>query len=195
MSGIHPLFIALTQAAASFWSKAVRRRVLHFFQVPSRGIVFASDLLNRASAPSPDGEFQLHPHYRTQRPIDELLRKIRPGLDEFVTEKYASEIETILRQWQSGLLKSPRNFQSIKESLAPMFRGSTPKATRSRIVRSTAPVEVRQSVFDNDQSISAQEFVPALKGSMEALEQLITADLQVGEHPRRWRGPDYSRPL
>jgi tetratricopeptide (TPR) repeat protein/peroxiredoxin len=40
-------------------------------------------------------------------------------------------------------------------------------------------VEVRQSVFDNDQSISAQEFVPALKGSMEALEQLITADLQV----------------
>ena len=79
MSGIHPLFIALTQAAVSFWSKAVRRRVLHFSNSFEGHSLFASDLLNFPPAFSPDGGFQLHPHYRTRRPIDELLRKIRPA--------------------------------------------------------------------------------------------------------------------
>src|SRR5260370_18831442 len=72
--------------------------------------------------PAPSNvEFRLHPHYRTPRPLDALLLKTQAGLDDFVTEKYADQIASILAQWSSDLLQSPQDVSTIKKPLLPNF--------------------------------------------------------------------------
>jgi hypothetical protein len=41
--------------------------------------------------------------------LADILRRVAPGSDEYVTEKYASEIETILSLWSRDLVQSPQN--------------------------------------------------------------------------------------
>src|ERR1700680_9123 len=81
--------------------------------------------LDSADAASSNGEFHLHPHYRTPRPLDALLLQTQAGLDDFVTEKYADEIAAILAQWSSGLLRSRQDVSAIEKVLLPNFSGSS----------------------------------------------------------------------
>src|SRR4029077_4931696 len=37
-------------------------------------------------------DLRFTPHYPTKSPLDDVLRKVVPGTDEYVTEKYAFEI-------------------------------------------------------------------------------------------------------
>jgi hypothetical protein len=68
--------------------------------------------------------FHLHPHYRTERPLDSTLLKVQAGLDDFITEKYADQIAAILAKWSASLLQSPRETQAIAKVLAADFSGS-----------------------------------------------------------------------
>ena len=45
-------------------------------------------------------DFRLKPSYPARSPLEDVLRRVPAGSDEFVTEKYASEIEMILRNWE-----------------------------------------------------------------------------------------------
>src|SRR3974377_716706 len=65
------------------------------------------------SAPSPHprtaDEMQIHPQYRVKLGIEDVLRKVPAGLDQFVNEKYQDEISAVLEQWAAQLLASPRD--------------------------------------------------------------------------------------
>src|SRR5215470_13812736 len=58
-------------------------------------------LLPHPSAPF--SEFRITPHYPSKSPLDDVFRLIAPGLDEYVTEKYAHEIMPLLSAWSEGL--------------------------------------------------------------------------------------------
>src|SRR5215475_5694853 len=49
-----------------------------------------------AAAPA---DIRFSPHYPKQPPIEDVLRYLRPGLDEFVNEKYAEQVEAALSGW------------------------------------------------------------------------------------------------
>ena len=63
---------------------------------------------------SRDGEFHLHPHYRTEAPLDAVLAKIDAGLDDFATEKVHDRIAPILAGWSADLRRDPPRFQSVE---------------------------------------------------------------------------------
>ena len=69
-------------------------------------------------------DYRLTPHYRAKSPLDDVLLQVQPGFDQFVTEKYAEEVESVLAAWTVGLKQSPRDFGPIRDSLAPDFRGT-----------------------------------------------------------------------
>ena len=48
----------------------------------------------------------------------------RPGSDEFVTEKYAFEIEALLQQWSQTLRASARDLSALAKSLDPSIEAS-----------------------------------------------------------------------
>ncbi len=44
-------------------------------------------------------DVRLTPHYPTKSPLEDVLRLVAPGSDEYVTERYAFEIGAQLNQW------------------------------------------------------------------------------------------------
>src|SRR5208282_3140818 len=68
--------------------------------------------------PTPE-DYRLTPHYPQGAPLDEVIRKVRPELDVFPTEKYAEEIEAILARWGEALRQAPSSFEPLEASLLP----------------------------------------------------------------------------
>src|ERR1700733_7149390 len=61
----------------------------------------------------PLSDVRLTPHYPARSPLEDVLRLVAPGADEFVTEKYAFEIGTLLDQWSKALRASATDFSAL----------------------------------------------------------------------------------
>jgi Flp pilus assembly protein TadD/peroxiredoxin len=127
---------------------------------------------------SANPEFQLHPHYRAQRPLDATLLKTQAGLDDFITEKYADQIAAILAEWSKGLLQSPQNIQAIDKVLASDFSAASLRPAESRLVRSGV-IEVHQNNFPSQTRLGREAFLRELQAAMSNFAQITTAEFQV----------------
>ncbi len=145
---------------------------LRGFAVPSRHALDSPD------AASLNCEFHLHPHYRIPRPLDALLLKTQASLDEFVTEKYADEIATILARWSSALLKSSQDVSAVEKVLAPNFSGSSLRPAESRVVRPGPAIEVRHNTFNSDTALGREAFLRELRSALGNYSRILTAEFQ-----------------
>jgi tetratricopeptide (TPR) repeat protein/thiol-disulfide isomerase/thioredoxin len=144
-----------------------------------RGLAFPSLFaLDRADKPSA-GEFHLHPRYRSPLPpLDAIFSKVKAGSDDFITEKYADEIQTILMNWSSALRTSAQDLDLIDRVLAPLFSGSSLRASKARPVRSGA-IEVHRNEFSQQEVISKDAFLQELRSALGSFSQILTAEFQV----------------
>jgi len=135
-------------------------------------------LASRVGLPAPPG-FQLHPRYRNERPLDATLRLVEPGLDEFVTEKYAQIISGILARWSESLRKSPAGIEAFEAALAADFSGGSFQPAQSRAVRSDSWLEVHQNGFDAGESLDRESFLRRMKSSFGSFSRVLTAEFQI----------------
>ena len=126
-----------------------------------------------------DSGFQLRPHYRNERPLDATLAKVQAGLDEFVTEKYADQIATILDQWKATLLRSPREVAALAKTLTGDFSGVSLQPTASRVVRSGSLIEVRIIRFSGEGVLGADAFLRSLQSYLSSFSGILIADFQI----------------
>jgi tetratricopeptide (TPR) repeat protein/peroxiredoxin len=124
-------------------------------------------------------EFHLHPHYRSQRPLDATLIKVQTGLDAFVTEKYHDQIAAILAEWSSSLLRSPSGTQSIEKNLAPDFSGTSLKPVDSQLSRPGPVLQVYRNKFSPQANLGRDAFLRELQSAMNILSKIMTAEFQV----------------
>src|SRR5580698_6070703 len=88
--------------------------------------LFGSLKTNPAQSPSfPFTDIRLTPHYPAKSPLADILQLVAPGSDEYVTEKYAAEIGSILDQWSKNLRASAHDLSAITKSLAPSIKASS----------------------------------------------------------------------
>ncbi|MGA7377254.1 MAG: CRTAC1 family protein, partial [Candidatus Sulfotelmatobacter sp.] len=127
---------------------------------------------------SSNGEFYLHPHYRAERPLDNTLLKVQPGLDGFISEKYHDQIALILADWSSGLLQSPLQVQAIEKVLSAEFAGSSMIPIESRLVRTGPPIEIHQDKFLAP-DLGRDAFLQAWRSSLSVFSKVVTAEFQV----------------
>jgi tetratricopeptide (TPR) repeat protein len=128
---------------------------------------------------SPDNEFHVHPHYRSQVPLDALLLKAKAGLDNFVTEKYADQLAAILAEWTSNLLQSPQQLQAIERALSPNFEGTSSRPSESRLIRSAPPLEICQNRFRHETTLGRDAFLREFRSSLSPFSKIVTAEFQV----------------
>ena len=131
------------------------------------------------SAPSAVAGYQLHPHYRSERPLDATLSKGQPGLDDFITEKYADQIAAILAEWSAAMLRSPRETSEIGKVLADNFSGTSLKPLDSRVVRSNAGIEVRKNKFAAQTSLGRDAFLQVWQSAFSGYSRIVTAEFQI----------------
>jgi hypothetical protein len=151
-----------TLIPARLWSSSFA------FGTPLRG-----DLSSQRSG------FYLHPHYRSERPLDATLKRVQPGSDAFVLEKYADQLLGVLEQWSATLLQAPHEIVAIANNLDSNFSGASPKPAESRIVRSAPPVEVRQNKFGNQPRLAREAFLAAWQSSLSAFSKIEVAEFQI----------------
>jgi tetratricopeptide (TPR) repeat protein/thiol-disulfide isomerase/thioredoxin len=130
------------------------------------------------AVPSP-AEFHLHPHYRSQTPLDAVLLKAHAGLDEFITEKYTDQIAAVLSRWSAELLRSTQELTTVEQSLAASFRGASLRPSDSRVLRPGPVVEAQRLRFASDLLLQNDLFLQELRSSLSSFSAMVTADLQV----------------
>jgi tetratricopeptide (TPR) repeat protein len=127
---------------------------------------------------SPD-EFQVHPLYRVPRGIEEILRKVPAGFDEFVTEKYQDDIAAVFREWSSQLLQSPQNTAALENIFSADFSSESPKASVWKPVYEGHPLQVCKGEFAGEAMLRRDEFLREWRSSVNAFSKIITAEFQV----------------
>jgi tetratricopeptide (TPR) repeat protein len=107
-----------------------------------------------------------------------MLRQAQPGFDDYSTEKYASQIESVLAQWGAEWLRSPQSIRAVANVLSPTFAGCSFKPVESRIVRSEV-VEVRENKFAAQAINGAEKALAELRASLANFSNIVTAKFQV----------------
>ena len=135
--------------------------------------------LNLRPEDAAGANFQLHPHYRMQRPLDATLLKVNPELDDFISEKYAARLERTLAQWSAALLNSPQDTRAIEQTLAKNFAGPSLRSSESKLVRSSSGLQVWKNKFEVLPSVDKAAFLPALRGALQIFSKILTAEFQI----------------
>jgi tetratricopeptide (TPR) repeat protein len=142
--------------------------------------ITSNEFLVPAQSPlSADAGFQLHPHYRSDRPLDTTLHQVQAGLDGFIAEKYADQIAAIFAEWSTGLLKSAPVTQLLGKHLADDFLGTSLQPSESRVLRSSSALEVRQNRFASQAVLGREAFLHDLQVSLSAFSKIVTAEFPI----------------
>jgi tetratricopeptide (TPR) repeat protein len=110
--------------------------------------------------------------------LDATLLKAKASRDQFVSEKYADQLGTILAEWSSGIRHSPRTFAAIEQMLTANFSGASLNAIEVKALRSGV-VEVQQRTFAQASSLSREAFIAELRSVLAVFSSVITADFQI----------------
>ena len=141
---------------------------------------FAPGFLASGVALPGESGFQLHPHYRAKLQVENLFPKTDAGLDQFVTEKYAERMESILAEWSAALRTAgPDDTRAIERAISNNFLGAAVKATGSQVIRSHAPLEVRRNRFSDQASLRSEIFLHELRSRLTDFSSILVAEFQV----------------
>ena len=146
---------------------------------------FAGPLLSRTLAAAglvdtlPLADTRFVPHYPARSPLADVIALVAPGSDEYITEKYAVEIESILRGWALKLVESPRAISSLGLSLDPAINASTLAVSNKTTLRSAFGIDVFRRQFAPDLAQGRNSCVQSLQRWLEQPEKIETAEFEI----------------
>ena len=116
---------------------------------PLHGLTLWRDALSPADASTPwlNGT-RYTPHYPVSSPLEDVLRHVTPGLDEFVTERYAFEIGSILDGWASLLKRGGAG--RLEPYVADSVLACSLKPSHKAVLRHAHGVECIERTFSPD---------------------------------------------
>ena len=108
---------------------------------------------------SPDADLPLHlsdvrlvPHYPKKSDLEEVLRLVPPGSDEYVTEEYAFAIQAVLDGWSGALRASARNQATLAAMLGPAIQAASLEAADTT-VRNSQGLQIVRRTFAGAPSV------------------------------------------
>src|SRR5438552_18744000 len=119
-------------------------------------------------------DVRLTPHYPAKSPLDDVLRLLVPGSDEFVSEKYALEIGLELRDW-SAALRNGLGANAVEKFLDPAVQGARLGAAKEVVVRSGFGLEVLRRRFSGEVIEGRERFVAEVKNYFLTFSSVETA--------------------
>ena len=147
---------------------------LVFLPAPLR--LFGSELASRAEFPFSD--YQLVPHYPTKSPLDDVISLAMPGTDQFISEKYAFEIEEKLKAWADELRRGAANVDSLGRLCAEQVRGSDFSSATEHLTRKRYGINCSARDYKAT-ALEGGVFLRNFHGYFASLLPLIAAEFQV----------------
>jgi len=151
-----------------------------FLAAPFQGLPFPRNFAPYDTWLSPPSEnFHVTPHYPSPSPLDDILRLVAPGLDQFITEKYAAEIAEHLDAWSKALKSSPSDTSVFAEFVAPSIEATSMHPRQEIPRRSSGGIEVLRRLFDPTTAPGRDQFLQSLAGYVGSLGRIVTAEFQI----------------
>ena len=86
---------------------------------------FSSRMFEELGPSFPLSDFRFKPHYPAKSPLDDILRYVEPGSDEYETEKYAAEIAQRLEEWGRELRSGRSRVDVLAKLLGVSFQAGS----------------------------------------------------------------------
>ena len=119
------------------------------------------------------------PHFPKNPPLEEIFRFVTPGTDQYVTEKYAAEIATILNAWGDALETDPSSVERIGKYFTASLRTRSLGGATEKSVRSASGLSVVRRVFPGASASSRDQFRTELAGYFSSLGKIRTSEMQI----------------
>ena len=136
-----------------------------------------SDLSQTSAFPFSD--IRLQPHYPAQSPLADVLRFVPAGSDDYITEKYAFEIELLFLQWSHALKASIRNLEPLSNLLAPSLQAVPLHPVREIPLRSGFGIDVVRRQFAAATISGRERFLQEVRGWLGQLSRVETAEFEI----------------
>jgi Flp pilus assembly protein TadD/peroxiredoxin len=153
-----------------------------FLPAPFQTAPFRLPLFGTPRGPAtsfPFADFRLTPHYPAKSALDDVLLKVIPGADEYLTEKYAFEIMPLLNQWSAELKTAPPALAALTKLLDASIEASTLLPTREVARRSDNGIEVLQRRFARDVIPGRVHFLREMENYLAPLSRVETAEFEI----------------
>jgi tetratricopeptide (TPR) repeat protein len=124
-------------------------------------------------------DVRLTPHYPLESPLADIFRRVPPGSDEYITEKYAFEIEDLLRRWGAALIASPQALRSAADFLSPALQASSFTPAQRTKIRSSFGIDIERRTFNSSPSLGRDRFLETLDASLGPATRVRTAEFEI----------------
>ena len=129
--------------------------------------------------PLPLAEYRLTPSYPAKSPLEDVLRRVAPGTDEFVTEKYASEIEPLLDEWSRALKASVDDLSPLMRFLDPSIEASSWSSAKEIALRAGDGIEIARRQFGAGVISEREQFLKEFREYLGPVSQVETAEFEI----------------
>ena len=137
----------------------------------------APGLPNR-NAGVPFSDVRLTPHYPAASPLEDVLRLVAPGSDDYVTEKYAWEIESLLAQWSQALKAG--DFTVVAKALDPSMEASPLVPVNEITLRAGNGITIARRLFDGKVVPGRERFLREIRAWLgQVSERVETAEFEI----------------
>ncbi|MGA8273620.1 MAG: VCBS repeat-containing protein, partial [Candidatus Sulfotelmatobacter sp.] len=106
------------------------------------------------------------------------MRLVTPGLDEYITEKYAFEVMEVLSAWSKDLRAAAVTSQ-VPKFLAPSIQAASLLPTEEISLRSGPGIEVSRRRFSANVGLGREHFLREVKRYVSELGKIETAEFQI----------------
>jgi Flp pilus assembly protein TadD/peroxiredoxin len=133
----------------------------------------------RAISPFPFADYRFTPRYPAKSPLEDVLRLVAPGADEFVTEKYAFEIGRLLHEWSQALKATPLALNLLAVSLDASLDATPLGSVQESSVRSGGGIEVTRRRFNASSAKGRERFLDEMQKDLSSFAHVETAEFEI----------------
>jgi Flp pilus assembly protein TadD/peroxiredoxin len=124
-------------------------------------------------------DIRLIPHYPAKSPLEELLRLVAPGSDEYITEKYAFEIQAQLNRWSQTLKASVHDLSALSKLLSASLEASSLVPTGTTTLRSGNGIDSVRRTFAANIIGGRERFLEEIRGWLGPVSHVECAEFEI----------------
>jgi len=161
---------------------AMRWAPLLYLPAPLHSAAFRSwspETLGEQGPSFPLTDSRLTPHYPAKSPLDDVLRYVPAGSDEFITEKYAAEIAQHLEEWGGEMRSNPLNLNVLARLLHPALEAASLVPTQENTLRSANGITAIKRKFSNGPLLGRERFLEQMQAYLAPFTRVETAEFQI----------------
>lgn len=156
------------------WAPALFLPAPLFVGIRASGLV---PNLNPALPSLADG--QISPHYPAHSPLENTLRLVQPGSDSYFAEKYAAELQTILRLWSERLLGGGNWLEFLGKHLQPVLESNIAGEMRETKRSTPSGIELVKRNFAEPVQLDRERFLGALRAFLAGFHKIDRAEFEI----------------